>query len=170
MFGDATHHSPVGSALMKSAYRILAYLVALEVLVQAAAIAYAVAGLGTWIQSGGVLDKAAMESETTEFTGVGGFMVHGINGQMIIPVIALLLLIVSFFAKVRGGVQLAAMVFGGVVVQVALGIFGHGLPVLGLIHGMLAIVIFWAAMVAAHRVGSTSDAVVDPDRRSAGVS
>ena len=89
-------------------------------------------GLGTWIQSGGVLDKAAMESETTEFTGVGGFMVHGINGQMIVPLIALLLLVVSFFAKVRGGVQLAAMVFGGVVVQVALGIFGHGLPVLGL--------------------------------------
>ena len=59
-------------------------------------------------------------------------MVHGINGQMIMPLIALLLLVVAFFAKVRGGVSLAAMVLGGVVVQVALGIFGHGLPVLGL--------------------------------------
>ena len=106
---------------MKSAYRVLAYLMALEVIVQAGAIAYALSGLGAWIQSGGVLDKAAMESETTEFPGVVGFMVHGINGQMIIPVIALLLLVVSFFAKVRGGVALAAMVFGGVVVQVALG-------------------------------------------------
>ena len=154
---------------MKSAYRILAYLVALEVLVQAAAIAYALAGLGTWIQSGGVLDKAAMESETTEFTGIGGFMVHGINGQMIVPLIALLLLVVSFFAKVRGGVQLAAMVLGGVVVQVALGVFGHGLPVLGLIHGMLAIVIFWTAMVAARRVDSTSTASTGTDRRAAGV-
>lgn len=154
---------------MKSAYRILAYLVALEVLVQAAAIAYAVAGLGTWIQSGGVLDKAAMDSETLEFTGIGGFMVHGINGQMIMPLIALLLLIVSFFAKVRGGVQLAAMVLGGVAVQVALGTFGHGLPLLGLIHGMLAIVIFWAAMVAARRVESTVDAGTGADRRAAGV-
>ncbi len=47
---------------MKSAYRVLAYLMALEVLVQAGAIAYALFGLGAWIQSGGVLDKAAMES------------------------------------------------------------------------------------------------------------
>ena len=124
--GDVTHHTPLGAQLMKSAYRVLAYLIALEVLVQAGAIAYALSGLGAWIQSGGVLDKAAMESETTEFPGVGGFMVHGINGQMIVPLIALLLLVVAFFAKVRGGVQLAAMVLGGVVVQVALGIFGHG--------------------------------------------
>ena len=90
---------------MKSAYRVLAYLMALEVLVQAGAIAYALSGLGAWIQSGGVLDKAAMESETTEFPGVVGFMVHGLNGQMIMPLIALLLLVVSFFAKVRGGVR-----------------------------------------------------------------
>lgn len=153
---------------MKSAYRILAYLMALEVLVQAGSIAYAIYGLGSWIQGGGVLDKAAMESETTEFPGVGGFMVHGINGQMIVPAIAVLLLVVAFFAKVRGGVALAAMILGGVVLQVVLGIFGRGVPVVGWVHGMLGLVIFWAAVVAARRV--EGNAVTDSgDRRVAGV-
>jgi hypothetical protein len=136
---------------MKSVYRVLAYLVALEVVIQAAAIAYAVAGLGTWIQQGGVLDAAAMESETTEFTGVAGFMVHGLNGQMIVPLIALLLLIVSFFAKVPGGVLWAGLVLVTVVVQVLLGIFGHGAPVLGLLHGVVALVLFTLAVIAARR-------------------
>jgi len=154
---------------MKSAYRVLAYLMALEVLVQAGAIAYALFGLGAWIQSGGVLDKAAMESETTEFPGVSGFMVHGMNGQMIVPVIALLLLVVAFFAKVRGGVALAGMVFGGVVVQVALGILGHSLPLLGWVHGILAIFIFAAALTAARRVESSSGVGAGTDRRAAGV-
>ena len=155
---------------MKSAYRVLAYLMALEVIIQAGAIAYALSGLGAWIQGGGVLDKAAMESETTEFPGVVGFMVHGLNGQMIIPVIALLLLVVAFFAKVRGGVALAAMVFGGVVVQVLLGIFARGgIPVLGLVHGMLALVIFAAALAAARRVKSPAAVAAGTDRRSADV-
>ena len=65
---------------MKSVYRVLAYLVAIEVVIQAAAIAFALAGLGKWIMEGGVLDAAAMESEPTEFTGIAGFMVHCING------------------------------------------------------------------------------------------
>jgi len=136
---------------MKAVYRVLAYLIALEVVIQAAAIAYAIAGLGTWIQEGGVLDAAAMESETTEFTGVAGFMIHGINGQMVVPLIALLLLICSFFARVPGGVLWAVLVLVTVVVQVLLGIFGHGTPLLGLIHGAVAFVLFAFAVVAARK-------------------
>ena len=74
---------------MRAAYRVLAYLLALEVVVQAAAIAWAVFGLSTWIEDGGVLDKAGMESDSTAFDGVLGFAVHGINGQMIVPAIAM---------------------------------------------------------------------------------
>jgi hypothetical protein len=140
---------------MKSVYRVLAYLMALEVLIQAGAIAYALFGLGTWIEEGGVLDKAAMESDAVDFAGVGGFAIHGINGQMIVPLIAVLLLVVSFFAKVRGGVQLAGIVVGLVAVQVTLGIFGHGIPVLGWLHGMLAILLFGAAVIAARRAEAT---------------
>ena len=136
---------------MKSVYRALAYLVALEVVIQAAAIAFALAGLGKWISEGGVLDAAAMESESTDFTGVVGFMIHGINGQMIVPLIALLLLISSFFAKIPGGVLWAGLVLLAVVVQVLLGIFSHGAPVLGMVHGAVAFVLFVFAVIAARK-------------------
>jgi hypothetical protein len=155
---------------MKSVYRVLAYLIALEVVVQAAAIAFALAGLGAWIQQGGVLDAAAMESETTEFTGVAGFMIHGINGQMIIPLIALLLLISSFFAKIPGGVLWAGLVLLTVIVQVLLGIFGHGAPMLGLVHGALAFVLFTFAVIAARRSEAAQGGLEGtPARGTAGV-
>ena len=48
---------------MRMVYRVLAYLIAGEVVVQAGAIAFAFFGLGAWIDGGGVLDKAAMESD-----------------------------------------------------------------------------------------------------------
>jgi hypothetical protein len=139
---------------MRTAYRVLAYLIALEVVVQAAAIAFAVFGLGKWVEDGGVLDKAAMESESINFTGLIGFIVHGINGQLVIPAIALILLIVSFFAKVPKGAAFAGIVLGLIVAQVLLGIFGHGLPALGVLHGMNALAIFTLAVIAARRAGS----------------
>lgn len=154
---------------MKSAYRVLAYLLALEVIVQAAAVAYFISGLGTWIMQGGVLDKAAMESESTDFTGLTGIIVHGINGQMVIPALAVVLLVVSFFAKVRGGVGLAAALLVMVLVQVGLGVFGHGLPLLGLLHGILAMVLFATAVFAARRAESVPAVEPAGTQRTAGV-
>ena len=66
---------------MRTTYRVLAWILALEVVVQAAAIAWALFGLTTWIDGGGVLDAAAIEAEV-QFDGVVGFMVHGMNGTM----------------------------------------------------------------------------------------
>ena len=93
---------------MKSAYRWLAMIIAVEVAVQAAAIAFAAFGLFQWVEDGGVLNKQVIESDQSAgFSGEVGFMIHGINGQMIIPLLAIILLVVSFFAKVPGGVEWA---------------------------------------------------------------
>jgi hypothetical protein len=134
---------------MKTAYRLLAYLVALEVVVQAAAIAFATFGLLTYVSGGGVLDRATQRAHA--YDGALGFVVHGVNGQMITPAIALILLIVAFFAKRPGGVVWAALVFGTVVVQVLLGQLAHAVPALGWVHGALAIVLFAVAIVTARR-------------------
>lgn len=150
---------------MKSVYRVLAYLVALEVVIQAAAIAFAMFGLTHWIDEGGVLDAAAAQSETTTFTGLAGFMVHGVNGQFLVPLIALLLLIVSFFAKVPDGVLWAGLIFLAVVVQVLLGIFAHGIPELGILHGVVALVMFAFAVVAARRAESVLGGTTVPTQR-----
>jgi hypothetical protein len=141
---------------MRTVYRVLAWLVAAEVLVQAAAIAWAIFGLGRWIQDGGVLDKSVMESEVQAFPAETGFMVHGLNGEIILPVLALLLLVVSFFAKVPRGIALAGAVVGLLAVQVVLGMLGGGLPWLGLLHGANALLLFAAAVLAARLQASTS--------------
>lgn len=141
---------------MKTVYKVLAYIIAIEVVVQASMIAFAVAGLGIWVDGGGVFDKAAFESEDLTFTGILGFMVHGINGMMVIPLIALVLLIVSFFAKVPNGVRNAGIVLLLVVVQVALGIFGHETPYAGLLHGLNALVLFSMALYTARSAAATT--------------
>jgi hypothetical protein len=149
---------------MRTTYRVLAFLIAAEVVIQAAAIAYAVFGFFKFVDDGAVIDKASKESGET-FDGVVGFIVHGINGMMIVPLLALVLLVVSFFAKVPGGVKWAGILVGLVVVQVLLGMFAHELPWLGGLHGLNALAVFTVALLAAHRArrvqtptASTSDA------------
>jgi hypothetical protein len=141
---------------MRAAYRVIAYIIAAEVAIQAAAVAYALFGLGIWIdKDGGVLDKAAIESEP-DFPGVIGFAVHGMNGMMLIPLIALIFFIVSFFAKVPGGVKWAGFVLIAVIVQVTLGLFGHEIASLGILHGINALLVFSLAVMAGKRAGSAS--------------
>lgn len=149
---------------MKSAYRWLAMIIAVEVAVQAAAIAFAAFGLFKWIEDGGVLNKQVMESDQSAgFSGEAGFMIHGMNGEMIIPILAIVLLIVSFFAKVPGGVKWAGFVLLAVVVQVLLGLFAHGAPALGALHGLNALILFSVALMASRRAASaTSTSVARP--------
>lgn len=140
---------------MRTVYKVFAWLIAAEVVVQAAAMVYAIAGLGIWVdREGGVLDKAAFESEESLFPEMVGFLVHGMNGMLVIPLLALLFLIVSFFAKVPGGVKWAGLVFLAVIVQVALGLFGHEAAVFGLLHGINALLLFSLAVWAGKRVST----------------
>lgn len=130
---------------MRSAYKYLAYAVDALILLQAAMIAWAVFGLSKWIEDGNSLTKAKMDGNTFSFTEERGFMIHGINGQMLIPLVGLVLLIISFFAKVPEGPKWAGMLFGGIVLQVALGMLSHGVPALGAVHGLWALLLFWLA-------------------------
>ncbi len=141
---------------MRIAYRVLAFVVAAEVAIQAVVMVWAVAGLGKWIQSGGVADAAMMESGGTPFPEVVGLIVHGMNGTFVIPVIALLLLILSFFARMRGAIRWAVIVFALVVVQGQLGYLGHEIPWVGGLHGLNAMVLFTAALYAGVRIGKAA--------------
>ena len=137
---------------MRTAYKALAYLVAAEVVIQAMAMVWAIAGLGKWVTDGGVLDKATMESGGTPFPEIAGLLVHGINGTFVIPGIALLLVIVSFFIKVRGGIKWAAIVFVLAVVQGQLGFLGHEIPAVGALHGLNALALFSGALYTGRRM------------------
>ena len=153
---------------MRTAYKVLAYLVAAEVAVQAMVMVWAVAGLGKWVDSGGVLDKAAMESEGTPFPQVAGITAHIINGFFVIPGLALLLLIISFFTKVRGAIKWAVIVFVLVIVQTQLGGLGHDFPLAGALHGLNALALFGVALFAGRRLrAATAAAVEQPEARTA---
>lgn len=147
---------------MHAAYKGLAHAIAGLVAFQAAVMVFAISGLYVWVQDGNTLQASDMgEDGGLEFTGVIGFMLHGMVGMMLIPLVALVLLIVSFFAKVTGGVVWAAVVLGLVVLQVALGLFGHSTPYAGLLHGLNAMVLFVVALQAGRRVPRSQPAEAD---------
>ena len=154
---------------MRTAYKVLAYLVAAEVAVQAMVMVWAIAGLGKWIVGGGVLDGSVIESGgTLPFPEFFGIIVHGINGTFVVPAIALLLLIVSFFTKVRGAIKWAVIVFVLVVVQGQLGFFGHDFPLAGALHGLNALALFGVALYAGRRLrAATAVGVEQPETRTA---
>ena len=150
---------------MRTAYKVLAYLVAAEVTVQAMVMVWAIAGLGKWVDGGGVFDKSVIEGGieggAMPFPEVFGILVHGINGMFVVPGIALLLLIVSFFTKVRGAIKWALIVFVLVVAQGQIGFLGHEFPLAGLLHGLNALALFGVAIYAARRMRSTTGVEVE---------
>lgn len=141
---------------MRKTYRFLANAIAALVVVQAGAIAWAFFGLANEIDKNGlVVNKACLESEGCgDFTAEWGFAIHMFfNGTVLIPLVALILLVVSFFAKVPGGVKYAAGIFGLIVLQVIV------LPMLsrevgsgfGALHGVNALVLMGVAIMAGQR-------------------
>ena len=137
---------------MRTAYKVLAYIVAAEVAIQAMVMVWAIAGLGVWVDNGGVFDKSIMESGALPFTEVMGILVHGINGTFVVPAIALALLIVSFFTKVRGAIKWAIIVFVLVVLQGQIGFLGHEFALAGALHGFNALALFTVALYTGRRL------------------
>jgi hypothetical protein len=143
---------------MRKLYTGLAWAVAGGVVVQAAAIAFAFGGMLNLVSEGGVVDKALLEAFQAGGVGELGFLVHGLVGGVVIPLLALALLVVSFFVRTRGARLRAAIVFGLVALQVTVGFSITDMPHLGLIHGANALAVVATASIAALRVRS--------DRRS----
>ena len=147
---------------MRQVFRTLAYVVAAGVVVQAAVIVYAVAGMGLYIDDGGVLDQAAMEqvfAGEQVFPEQNGMLLHGLNGTMVLPVLALLTFVASFFAGVRGAWRWGLAILVLVVLQVTLGLAGHSVPFLGGLHGVNALLLFGVALYTGWRVAARGRAV-----------
>lgn len=135
---------------MRGAYRVLALLIPILVALQAAFIAVNTFGIFAWVEDDNSLTKSVLEGDW-DWAGSWGAMLHGIVGMMVIPLIALVLLVVSFFAKIPGGVLAATFVFLATVVQVVLAFVSFGVPEVGALHGLNAFLMFGLAMTAAQR-------------------
>ena len=145
---------------MRTAYKVLAYLVAAEVAIQSMVMVWAIAGLAKWVDGGGVFDKSVIESQGTPFPEVAGIIVHGINGTFVVPAIALALLIVSFFTKVRGAIKWAVIVFVLVVAQGQIGYLGHAFTFVAAVHGLNALALFGVAIYTGRRLRTVAQSDV----------
>jgi heme A synthase len=142
---------------MRTAYRVLAYAIAAMVAVQAAAIGYAVFAQLSWIDNGGTLDKASIESAP----GTSAYIFHALDGGVVL-LLSLALLIVSFFAKIPRGVRWAVIVLVSTIVQIALGTLSHILAAIGAVHGAVALVLFGVAVMAAMRARKPAAVAEEP--------
>ena len=141
---------------MKAAYKWLAFAIALEVVVQAAVIAYGYASLGKYVDDGATLTK-----DTDSFPGMTSLGIHASNGMMLIPLLAIALLVVALLSRIPGAPKAAGILLGMVVVQVLLGVFGDAVPFLALLHGVLALGIFGYAAMTGVRASRMQDQRVD---------
>jgi heme A synthase len=128
---------------MRQTYRVVASLIALGVLVQAAAVAFG------WFQVMSDVDNGLVITSENPYNA--GHELHAINGMMVMPVLALILLGVSFAAarSVPHARKWAGIVLGLVVVQVALAFVAFGAPLVGALHGVNALLVLACAGRAA---------------------
>ena len=68
---------------------------------------------------------------------------------MAAALVALVLLIVSFFAKIEGGIRAALFVFLDVVLQWVLAFVSFGVWAIGILHGLNAFLMFGLGLMAA---------------------
>jgi hypothetical protein len=129
---------------MRRVYQVVCHLIAACVVVQAAVIAWSTfAMLGASAEGGTV---------TTE-SGVPGFVVHSVVGQMVIPALVLVLLVVGLIGRI--GVKWAAWLLVAVLAQLILAYSSFELPGLGLLHGINAFIIIGLAETGARSVDTT---------------
>jgi heme A synthase len=128
---------------MRQTYRVLASLIALGVLVQAASVAMGTFQVFSDVEGGAVLDG------NSDFNV--GQVIHGVVGMILMPLLGLVLLGVSFAAarSVPQARKWAGIVLGLIVLQVLLAFAAFGAPIVGALHGVNAILLLGAAGRAA---------------------
>src|SRR6185437_14872978 len=137
---------------MRTAYRALAYLVALGVVAQAMFIAWGTFTVHHTANTTGIVGPGDLDPEHATAFGL-----HSIN-SIIVSVLSLVLFVVSFFAKtVRHRIRWALALFLTVVVQGELGYAGYDLPALGLVHGLGALAVFTLALRSARLPAGTGE-------------
>lgn len=147
---------------MTSAYRYLCYTIAALVVLQAAFIAWAFFGLSDWVTNdNGVVNKELIECEDCDmqFFAEWGFAFHMFFvGFVLIPLLSLVTMIVSFFARVPGAWKWGVTIFALVVLQVFVipALAREIDPVFGSLHGINAFVLLGVAATAGHRARAAS--------------
>ncbi|HET7304672.1 MAG TPA: hypothetical protein VFJ12_09010 [Segeticoccus sp.] len=84
--------------------------------------------------------------------GGAGFAIHAMDGEMLIPLLALVLLVVALVARFEGAVKWAAIILADVAVQIGLAVVPGPAGLMGTLHGLSALVLFTASAYASYVV------------------
>ncbi|RSZ65537.1 hypothetical protein EAH68_01925 [Corynebacterium hylobatis] len=133
---------------MRTAYRVLAAVIILLVVVQAAGTAWFTSGLARHLIAGGTIDSAEIDINNLPFTAVWGVIIHMISGLYVIPALAIILLIIGYLTHDRKALTLAMAVTVLVAIQVALGLGAKALTGLAFLHGVNALLILGVTVLA----------------------
>lgn len=131
---------------MRTTYRVLAYIIAAAVALQAAAVALAFFTIINEVEGGGMITAGY------DYDSNLGILVHRFGGLGLIPLSAIALLVVSFFTRAPGAVRWAAGVFGLVVLQIGFVFAAFEATWAGALHGANAIALLLTALWAGRRV------------------
>ncbi len=137
---------------MRKAYQVICHLIALCVVLQAAWIAAALFTVDKRIEDG--------HSITKGYDNWAQVM-HSVFA-IIVVVLGLVLLILSYFAKLPGGAKWAGFTFLAIVVQWVLAIVSFAAPVLGVLHGANAFAILALAEFTARRTEGPAPVEASP--------
>jgi hypothetical protein len=144
---DALGSGSIGrSPAMRRVYQVICHIIAACVVVQAAAIAWGTFTISQSVDQGGTV---------TDDADVVGFIVHGIVGQVVIPLLAVVLLVIALIG--RAGIKWSAWLLLAVVVQVVLGYVSFEVPGLGVLHGIIAFAVLGLAETASRTVTERPD-------------
>ncbi len=146
---------------MRAAYRVLGLTIAGLVVIQAAAIAFAMFGVLHFVDDGDSLNKTLVD-DRTGFDGAIGMNIHSI-GAMVISLLAIILLILSFFAKIPAGVKWAGFVFLAVLLQWVLAIAAFGAPAVGALHAINAFAVAGLGARAAKQASAVAPDTSAPE-------
>ena len=131
---------------LRTAYKVVAHIIAAAVVIQAALIAWSMFEVISMVDSGDVAPAPPLAA-----------MLHGNIGMYAAPVLVLALLVISLFA--HAGLRWALWLVLAVAVQIALAFLAFDAAWVGALHGLNAFTIIALAEVGARAVAHAPEHV-----------
>lgn len=136
---------------MRTAYKVVAHIIAAAVVIQAALIAWSMFGLIPSLENGTVPSGPPLTA-----------MLHGMIGMYVVPVLVLVLVVVALLA--HAGLKWALWLLLAVAVQIALAFLAFDAAWVGALHGINAFTIIALAEVGARAVAHAPEHVAHAKR------
>ncbi|MGB9035911.1 hypothetical protein BLJ79_01005 [Arthrobacter sp. UCD-GKA] len=131
---------------MRTAYKVIAHIIAAAVVVQAALIAWSMFGLIPSLESGTLPTEPPLSA-----------MLHGMIGMYVVPVLVLALVVVALLG--HAGLKWALWLLLAVAVQITLAFVAFESAWVGLLHGANAFALIALAEVGARAVAHAPEHV-----------